>query len=175
MTDINPEQATFLLNFLAPQVEEEAKTTSRVLAAVPVEKCEYKPADPNMCAMELVRHIPGTELWFLQGILKGSFGMEGEAPLSGLKTPAEVVAAYERELPVLLGKVKSLPPEKLAEPVDFFGIATLPAVAYLNFLIKHSVHHRGQLSAYLRPMNARVPSIYGGSYDEPMTGAATNA
>jgi uncharacterized damage-inducible protein DinB len=36
---------------------------------------------------------------------------------------------------------------------------------YLNFVVKHSVHHRGQLSMYLRPMGAKVPSIYGESYD----------
>jgi uncharacterized damage-inducible protein DinB len=41
----------------------------------------------------------------------------------------------------------------------------LPAVTYLNFLLHHSIHHRGQLSMYLRPMGAKVPSIYGESYD----------
>jgi uncharacterized damage-inducible protein DinB len=40
-------------------------------------------------------------------------------------------------------------------------------VAYLGFLNNHMIHHRGQLSTYLRPMGAKVPSIYGGSYDEP--------
>jgi uncharacterized damage-inducible protein DinB len=35
-------------------------------------------------------------------------------------------------------------------------------------MMKHSVHHRGQLSSYLRPMGAKVPAIYGGSGDEPM-------
>jgi uncharacterized damage-inducible protein DinB len=43
-----------------------------------------------------------------------------------------------------------------------------PAATYLGLLIKHSVHHRGQLSAYLRPMGGKVPAIYGGSADEPM-------
>ena len=45
---------------------------------------------------------------------------------------------------------------------------TQPAVGYLNFHLKHLVHHRGQLSAYLRPMGATVPSIYGPSADESM-------
>jgi uncharacterized damage-inducible protein DinB len=44
----------------------------------------------------------------------------------------------------------------------------LPAVMYLQFMLNHSIHHRGQLSSYLRPMGAKVPSIYGGSFDEPM-------
>ena len=39
----------------------------------------------------------------------------------------------------------------------------LPAVAYVQFNLFHSIHHRGQLSTYLRPMGAKVPSIYGES------------
>jgi uncharacterized damage-inducible protein DinB len=44
----------------------------------------------------------------------------------------------------------------------------MPAASFLSFAINHGVHHRGQLAAYLRPMGSRVPSIYGGSADEPM-------
>ncbi len=55
----------------------------------------------------------------------------------------------------------------LAAKIPFFGVMNEPLVAYLNMMIVHSVHHRGQLSAYLRPMGAKVPDIYGGSADEP--------
>ena len=41
----------------------------------------------------------------------------------------------------------------------------LPAVSYLTLMVKHGAHHRGQLSAYLRPMGAKVPGIYGPSGD----------
>jgi uncharacterized damage-inducible protein DinB len=58
--------------------------------------------------------------------------------------------------------------EQLATPVDFLGVFNLPAVFYLGFVNNHSIHHRGQLAAYLRPMGSKVPSIYGGSADEPM-------
>ena len=53
------------------------------------------------------------------------------------------------------------------------GIMNFPAVVYLQFLNNHMIHHRGQLSTYLRAMNAHVPSIYGGSADEPFTGSAS--
>jgi uncharacterized damage-inducible protein DinB len=49
--------------------------------------------------------------------------------------------------------------------IDFRGIFSLPAYAYLQSGISHTIHHRGQLTTYLRPMGARVPSIYGESYD----------
>ena len=44
----------------------------------------------------------------------------------------------------------------------------LPAVAYLHTAHIHSIHHRGQLSMYLRPMGAKVPAIYGESYDSAL-------
>ena len=63
------------------------------------------------------------------------------------------------------------PLEKLAATVDFFGIMQMPNATYLGFANNHSVHHRGQLAAYLRAMGSKVPAIYGDSADEPMPGA----
>jgi uncharacterized damage-inducible protein DinB len=56
-------------------------------------------------------------------------------------------------------------------------VFNLPAAFYLGFLNNHSIHHRGELATYLRPMGSKVPQIYGGSYDEPfqMPGAKTSA
>jgi len=42
----------------------------------------------------------------------------------------------------------------------------LPAVAFLQLSMSHTIHHRGQLTSYLRSMGAKVPSIYGESYDD---------
>jgi len=55
--------------------------------------------------------------------------------------------------------------EQLLKFVDFRGYFNLRAVMYLGFVLHHTIHHRGQLSVYLRPMGAKVPSIYGESYD----------
>ena len=53
-------------------------------------------------------------------------------------------------------KLTHLTNEQLTKIVDFRGMFQLPAVVYLNFVIHHSIHHRGQLSMYLRPMGAKV-------------------
>jgi uncharacterized damage-inducible protein DinB len=55
--------------------------------------------------------------------------------------------------------------DELLKIVDFRGMMQLPAVMFLGLMLHHSVHHRGQLSMYLRPMGAKVPSMYGESYD----------
>ena len=63
-------------------------------------------------------------------------------------------------------QIRQMSGEQLAATLNFFGVAEFPAVVYLTWLSNHSIHHRGQLSAYLRPMGAKVPAIYGPSGDE---------
>jgi uncharacterized damage-inducible protein DinB len=55
--------------------------------------------------------------------------------------------------------------EQLCGKIDFLGMWQMPGIVYLSLIIKHSVHHRGQLSTYLRPMGGKVPGIYGPSAD----------
>ena len=62
----------------------------------------------------------------------------------------------------LLGKLGVL----LAKQMDFRGMMTMPAVGFITFSMHHIIHHRGQLSSYIRPMGGHVPSIYGPSADD---------
>jgi uncharacterized damage-inducible protein DinB len=167
---MSPEQAKGISMFLLAAIEQESTVTRKVLAAVPAERSDYAPNPTNMTALKLSCHIPVSEIWFLNGIAAGNFPMEEEPTFA---TPAEALAWYEREFPKAIEKVRAMSGEQLAAVVDFFGMK-FPNVVYLNFCQVHTVHHRGQLSAYLRPMGAKVPSIYGGSADEPfqMTGSA---
>ena len=52
--------------------------------------------------------------------------------------------------------------------LDYRGLLVFPAVVFLQVALTHSVHHRGQLSTYLRPVGAKVPMIYGDSWDSNM-------
>ena len=74
-------------------------------------------------------------------------------------------------MPEKVKALRALPADTLASELDFFGFMKGPRATFLAMAQNHSVHHRGQLAAYLRAMGSRVPSIYGGSADEPMTGA----
>jgi uncharacterized damage-inducible protein DinB len=160
------ESAKALADFLIPQLQQESATTRKVLAAVPAETCAYKPSEKCMSGLELATHIAAAEAFFLQGIIDGGFNWQQP----DLKTPDDVVAWYEQKIPGLLAKAAELPAEKLAQPIKF-AMWNEPAVTYLAMSLKHGIHHRGQLSAYLRPMGAKVPSIYGPSADEPRQAA----
>lgn len=166
------EQAQFLAQQLIATIESEAKTTRKVLAAVPADQGAYTPDAKSMTALTLAFHIASAEVWFLNSVAKASFEWTGGSGLpEEIRTPADVVAWYDAQLPAALERVKAASPEILATEVAVFGPPSANVV-YLDFCVRHSVHHRGQLSAYLRPMGAKVPSIYGGSADEPMKASA---
>ena len=147
-------------------IAREAECTKRVIAAIPDAKSDYRPDPHARTAKELAWHIANTDIQFLDGI--GDLQFKMETPENKPQTSAEVVSWYDENLKRGIAKVAALTPEQLLTPVEFFGMFNLPAVLYLGFLNNHSIHHRGELATYLRPMGSKVPTIYGGSYDEPL-------
>lgn len=167
---MSPEFALGLRAIMLDGVQREAEITKKVIAAIPDAKADYRP-DPNArTAKELAWHIANTDIQFLDGIADLNFKME--SPEHKPETSAEVVAWYDENVKRGIDRVAAMSGEQLMTPVEFFGVFNLPAVAYLGFLNNHSIHHRGELATYLRPMGSKVPSIYGGSYDEPFVPAA---
>ncbi len=162
------EQAEFLLNAVyLPQIQNEHKTTRRVIEAIPADKGDWKPDAKAMSAMDLAWHLASSECFFLNGVAKGEFGGGGPKPES-IKTPADVLKWDDENFPKAAASVASLKGDALTRMIDFHGVFNFPAVAYVGLMCSHSIHHRGQLSSYLRPMGSKVPKIYGGSADEPI-------
>ncbi len=148
-------------------VAREAETTRKVIAAVPDSKSNYRP-DPNArTAWELAWHLANTDVQFLDAIADLKFAMDAPPREDKPNNIAELVAWYDRHMKRGIERVRALSPAQLGTPVDFLGVFNLPAAFYLQFLNNHSIHHRGELATYLRPMGSKVPQIYGGSYDEP--------
>jgi uncharacterized damage-inducible protein DinB len=86
-------------------------------------------------------------------------------------TYAEAVASYERGAQELLAALEEMPESRLSDSVDFFTgpgqIGQVPVADLLWLMLMDSIHHRGQLSVYVRMAGGKVPSIYGPSADEP--------
>lgn len=154
------ETAKTIADYLLTQTEQEYATTCKVLAAVPAEPSDYKPSEKCMSGLALASHIAMAEAFFLRGVINGAFEWKNPE----FQTPAEALAFYEATVPGLIGEARALPAAKLAQPLTM-GPWTQPAVDFLSFNLRHGIHHRGQLSAYLRPMGAKVPAIYGPSAD----------
>ena len=162
---ITAEQAKGLAVVFIGQLEEEFKITRKVLAAVPEAQLDFKLGEKGKTAKELMWHLAASEYWFAEAIAAADFSMGEEQPPAP-DTAKEIVAFYDK-VPGVIEKLKAVPGEKLAEIVNFYNVMQLPDVMFLQMCCSHSIHHRGQLSTYLRAMNAHVPSIYGGSADEP--------
>lgn len=167
---MTPDFAAGFRAIMLDGISREVEITKKVLAAVPDEKSDYRPDSNARSARELAWHIANTDVQFLDGIADLKFNME--SPEVKPQTTAELVSWYDTRMRRAIGRVAGLTPQQLVTPVDFIGMFNLPAVLYLTFLNNHCIHHRGALATYLRPMGAKVPSIYGGSYDEPFQAAA---
>ena len=164
---MSPEQAKTMAEFFLSVIQHEMQTNKKVIAAVPEDKKDYRPHESSRSALEIARHMGSSDVWFADAVASGEFPMPDESAETSITTIADAVKIYDEQLPTALERVKAMSGEQLASELNMMGAFNEPAVTYLSFLIRHTVHHRGQLSAYLRPMGAKVPSIYGGSADEP--------
>jgi len=74
-----------------------------------------------------------------------------------MPTFQDLAAWYTKNTTRRIPLLEQLSAEDLAKEVDYIGLRNDPAVAYLNIAIRHTVHHRGQLSTYMRGMGAAFP------------------
>ncbi len=164
----------FVLGYRAMMLDgvgRELEITKRVLAAIPEGKRDYRPDPHARTAWELAWHLANTDVQFLDAIADLKFVMPPPAPADKPNTVAELVDWYDRHVKRSAERVHAMSADQLLTPVQFF-VFNFPAACYRGFLNNHSIHHRGELATYLRRMGSKVPSIYGGSYDEPFQAAA---
>ncbi len=172
---LTPELAEFWLqDLLLGTLKNESRTTKKILEAVPAGKADYRPDPCSRTAIDLVRHIAAAEMRFLETTINAEFPATSALPDS-VKTPAEVAAWYSENFARNFEKLTQLKGDHLVKITDFRGIFKLPAVAFVQVGMNHSIHHRGQLSSYLRCMGAKVPSIYGESFDDAQARKAAQA
>jgi uncharacterized damage-inducible protein DinB len=170
------DQAVFLLqNVYLGTLKNESRTTKKILEAVPADKAQYKPDTVSRSAMELARHIAAADNRFVETVINGVFDANPAMIPENVKTPAEIASWYEERYAKNFEALTKLPGEQLVKIVDFRGMFQRPAVTFLITGLHHTIHHRGQLSSYLRCMGAKVPSIYGESYDDAQARKAAKA
>lgn len=165
MKEITPENAMFMLHTMyLPSMKNESRVTTKILAAVPADKADHRPDPVSKTAMELVRHIANADNFFVEAVLTGEFKPGTRIPESA-KTPSEIAAWYEAHYAKNFEALSKATSDQLTRIIDFRGLFQWPGLSFLMFGLHHTIHHRGQLSSYLRCMGARVPAIYGESYD----------
>ena len=149
--------------------QKETATTMRVLNAFPRDKAAFRPHEDCRTALELAWNFVIEQRLSLDAV-NGTWKM----PLSFPPPPAtydEVVAAYEHDAGEVVRSITAAPDTRFFDTVTFFTgpkqMGDVAVIQMLWFMLMDMVHHRGQLSVYLRMAGGKVPSIYGPSKDEP--------
>jgi uncharacterized damage-inducible protein DinB len=163
---VTPDEASAILRTTGlPAIRAEHPVTRSVIAAIPDDKVDYRPDPISRSAIDLAWHIVTAEYRFLDAVAVGAFDLTPRPRPEAVRTAAAVNGWYDERQGPLLERLQALSGAELLRTIDFRGIFQRPAVAFVTLGMSHSIHHRGQLSMYLRPMGAKVPSMYGESYD----------
>jgi uncharacterized damage-inducible protein DinB len=130
-----------------------------------LDKGDFRPDSICKSAVELAWHIVASEKRFLGGIAAGAFDFTPMPRPESIKNSAGIATWFDETFATNLERLQALTGEQLVKVIDFRGMFQWPAVSFIQLTVTHTIHHRGQLSMYLRPMGAKVPAIYGESYD----------
>ena len=141
---------------------QESKTTRNVLARIP-ESSAYRPDPRSRTAQEIAWQIVCEEKMLIDALESGKVEW---APPPMPDSMRDVLAEYERQSAEVLRRWDALPQSKWDGSLEFFGSERPASPMAWSFLFD-IVHHRGQITTYLRPMGSTVPQIYGPSADEP--------
>lgn len=157
------DQKAFFMKFW----ENEAAATRKVLSRIP-EGSDYRPDPKSRPAREIAWLIVREEIALGDGLGKGAFEWTDVPAPATMK---EVLDAYDRHHDAVTRGLQALDTERWEQDVPFMhqGQEVMRAPGYENawgFLLD-MIHHRGQITTYLRPMGSTVPQIYGPSADEP--------
>jgi uncharacterized damage-inducible protein DinB len=141
---------------------DEIETTRKVLARIP-EGSDYRPDPKSRTAQEIAWQIVCEEKMIIEALETGKAEW---APPPMPATMQEVLAAYQKQSASMAQRFKDLPAARWDGELEFFGSQRPAAPMAWSFLFD-IVHHRGQITTYLRPMGSTVPQVYGPSADEP--------
>ena len=153
--------------------EREHATTVRVVRAYPADQLDLKPSPKSKTARELIGMFIAEQMLGAKALTTGlDFSKPMSPPSPDANASLEsLVEALETAHQRLAGLVARTPDADLTQTVQFpvapKTLADIPKIQFVWMLLCDQIHHRGQLSVYLRIAGGKLPSIYGPTADEP--------
>ncbi len=159
------------MDALLPEFDHEMATTRKLLERVPEEQLGWKPHDKSMSLGRLATHLAEIPQWARHIICEDEIDLGGEYTPREEKSAVDIVALFDRSIAECRGQMAAKSDAELMAPWTFKvngkALFTMPRVAFMrSMLFNHMVHHRGQLSVYLRLKNVPLPPMYGPTADE---------
>ena len=159
-------------SILIAEIEQEAVSARKCMERIPTEKFDWKPHEKSMTFSRLASHIAEMFGWTAATLQNPEldFAKMDYTPFEPTTT-ADLVEFFDKNVAESIDVLRNTPDEaffenwtmRKGEQVYF----TMPkAVVMRSFILNHIIHHRGQLSVYLRLNDISVPSLYGPSADE---------
>jgi uncharacterized damage-inducible protein DinB len=161
-------------SFIA-EMKHEASLTKKMLEKVPLDKKDWKPHEKSMSLGRLATHVAETTHWATDIIHIDDFDFAVNynfKPTVAFSTD-ELLQIFQTNLDKAISDLSTMNEEdfnkiwtvRRGEQVMF---TTPKKVAIRGWAFSHLIHHRGQLSVYLRLLDIPVPGMYGPSADEKM-------
>ena len=160
-----------IIETLLQELEQEAQTTRRVLERVPDASLGWKPHEKSMSLGGLGTHLGHIPHWAATILNEPSFDLAAAPPNATEQTTrAGILAAFDASTRATRAALDKSDAEYLGMWSLKRGgqeMFSMPRIAaFRTFVLYHIVHHRGQLSVYLRMNDIPVPAIYGPTADE---------
>ena len=160
-----------LVDALLPEFDHEMTTTRKLLERVPDEKVDWKPHSRSWTLGQLAQHVATLPMWGTVTLNQTELDLSAGGHIPVLRTRAQLLDAFDRHVAETRASLVGRTDAELMAPwtlkKDGQTVFSMPkAAVWRSFVLNHLVHHRGQLSVYLRLQDVPVPSIYGPSADE---------
>ena len=160
-----------IVDALLPEYDHEMTTTRKLLERVPDEKLAWKPHAKSMSLGQLAQHVATIPNWGSVTLNQTELDLSAQPPADPIRRCADLLSTFDRLVSDTRAALVDKTDAELMAPwalkKDGHAIFSMPkASVWRSFVISHIVHHRGQLSVYLRLNDVPVPSIYGPSADE---------
>jgi uncharacterized damage-inducible protein DinB len=162
-----------LVDTLLPEFDHEMTTTRKVLERVPEGQFDWKPHPKSFSIGALASHVATLPVWGTEALTVLEFDVGGDQrPPTAPASKSELLATFDKNAAdaraALAGKTDAELLAMWALKRNGHTIFAMPRTAvWRSFVLNHLIHHRGQLTVYLRLLDVAVPSVYGPSADEP--------
>jgi len=157
---------------LIAELQIEAGTTRKMLDRVPQDSLAWKPHEKSRTLGEIAAHIANLPGLFIATLNQDEFDRHDYQ--SAVDTVADILDTFDRNISSALEVLKTQSNERLLTPWRYkYGeqvIFELPRLVVIRTTaLNHLIHHRGQLSVYLRLLNVPLPPVYGPTADESLS------
>ncbi len=160
-----------LTDALLPEFDHEMTVTRTLLDRVPDGVFDWKPHPKSMSLGQLAQHVATMPLWGLVTLTQPSFDLAANPPLAPCTTRADVLRLFDTHVAQARAALVGISDAALLTPWSLqqggHTIFSMPkAGVWRTFVLSHLIHHRGQLSVYLRMHDVPLPAMYGPTADE---------